>query len=82
MTYISRSSDFSSFIFCSEKHFSFIGKAQFRRAALSCDSSYLFCQKFLYGDSMTKQGIFPGNPQRKVKKYLRVGSKQIGMVER
>ena len=37
---ISRSSDFSSFIFCSEKHFSFIGKAQFRRATLSCDSSY------------------------------------------
>ena len=33
-------SDFSSFIFCSEKHFSFIGKAQFRRATLSCDSCY------------------------------------------
>ena len=41
MTYISWSSDFSSFIFCSETHFSFIGKAQFRRATLSCDSSYL-----------------------------------------
>ena len=41
MTYISRSGDFSSFIFCSEKHFSFIGKAQLRRATLSCDSSYL-----------------------------------------
>ena len=40
MTYISRSSDFSSFIFCSEKNFSFIGKAQFRRATLSCNSSY------------------------------------------
>ena len=35
MTYISWSSDFSSFIFCSEKHFSFIGKAQFRGATLS-----------------------------------------------
>ena len=32
---------FPSFIFCSEKHFSFIGKARFRRATLSCDSSYL-----------------------------------------
>ena len=32
MTYISWSSDFSLFIFCSEKHFSFIGKARFRRA--------------------------------------------------
>ena len=41
MTYISWSSDFSSFIFCCEKHFSFIGKAQFRQARLSCDSSYL-----------------------------------------
>ena len=28
------------FIFCSEKHFSFIGKARFRWATLSCDSSY------------------------------------------
>ena len=28
------------FIFCSERHFSFIGNARFRRAALSCDSSY------------------------------------------
>ena len=42
VTYISRSSDFSSFIFCSEKHFSFIGKAQFRRASLSCYSSYYY----------------------------------------
>ena len=40
MTDISWSSDFSSFSFCSEKHFSFIGKARFRRATLSCDSSY------------------------------------------
>ena len=31
---------FLSFIFCSEKHFSFIGKARFRQATLSCDSSY------------------------------------------
>ena len=35
-----RSSDLSFFNFCSEKHFSFIGKARFRRATLSCDSSY------------------------------------------
>ena len=42
--YISWFSDFSSFIFCSEKHFSFIGKAQFRRATLSCDSSYYTCR--------------------------------------
>ena len=34
---------FLSFLFCSEKHFSFIGKAQFRRAVLSCDSSYCYC---------------------------------------
>ena len=34
------SSDLSFFNFFSEKHFSFIGKAQFRRARLSCDSSY------------------------------------------
>ena len=31
---------FFSFFVCSEKHFSFVGKAQFRRATLSCDSSY------------------------------------------
>ena len=31
---------FLSFIFCSEKHFSFIGKAWFRRAVLSCYTSY------------------------------------------
>ena len=31
---------FSYFIFCSEKHFSFIGKEQFRRAMMSCNSSY------------------------------------------
>ena len=36
------SRDFSSFSICSEKHFSFIGKAQFMRAILSCDSSYCF----------------------------------------
>ena len=42
MTYISWSSDFSSSSFCSEKHFSFIGKARFRRAMLSCDSSYFY----------------------------------------
>ena len=35
MTYISQSSDLSSFIFCSEKHFSFIGKAWFRQLMLS-----------------------------------------------
>ena len=40
VTYISWSSDFSAIIFCSEKHFSFIGKARFRRATLSYDSSY------------------------------------------
>ena len=34
---------FLFFIFCSEKHFSFIGKARFRRATLSCDSSYFLC---------------------------------------
>ena len=32
---------FLSFIFCSEKHLSFIDKARFRRATLSCDSSYI-----------------------------------------
>ena len=57
MTYISRFSDFLSFIFCSEKHFSFIGKAQFRRAMLSCDSSYIpvflkLCTWFLHGLKM------------------------------
>ena len=36
-----RSSDLSFFNFCSEKHFSFIGKAWFRQTMLSCDSSYL-----------------------------------------
>ena len=35
-----RSSDLSFFNVCFEKHFSFIGKAQFRQATLSCDSSY------------------------------------------
>ena len=39
-----RSSDLSFFNFCSEKHFSFIGKARFRRATLSCDSSYETCR--------------------------------------
>ena len=39
MTYTSRFSDFS-FIFCSGKHFSFIGKAWFRRAVLSYDQGY------------------------------------------
>ena len=39
-----RSSDLSFFNFCSEKHFSFIGKARFRRATLSCDSSYFLCK--------------------------------------
>ena len=34
---------FLSFIFCSEKHFSFIGKAWFRRVTLSCDSFYILC---------------------------------------
>ena len=34
------SSDLSFFNVCSEKHSSFIGKARFRRATLSCDSSY------------------------------------------
>ena len=31
---------FFFYFFCSEKHFSVNGKAQFRRATLSCDSSY------------------------------------------
>ena len=31
-------------IFCSVNHFSFIGKAQCRRATLSCDSSYYTCR--------------------------------------
>ena len=35
-----RSSDLSFFNVCSEKHFSFIGKARLRRAMLSCHSSY------------------------------------------
>ena len=35
-----------SFIFCSEKHFSFIGKARFRWATLSCDSSYFSSFQF------------------------------------
>ena len=59
MTYISRSSDFSSLIFCFGKHFSFIGKAQFRQATLSCDSSY-----FANGDKNCRVGP---------KKYRRVG---------
>ena len=33
---------FLAFNFCSEKHFSFIGKAQFRRATLSSNSCYLW----------------------------------------
>ena len=37
----SYSSDFA-FIFLLQMHFSFIGKAQFRRATLFCDSSYLW----------------------------------------
>ena len=41
----SRSSDFLLLFFALKKHFSFFGKAQFRRAMLSCDSSYhsFFC---------------------------------------
>ena len=50
MTYISQSSDFSSFIFCAAKHFTFIGKAQFRQATLSCDSSYTVMET-TYADS-------------------------------
>ena len=49
MTYVSRSSNFSSFIFCSDKHFSFIGKAKFRGATLSCNSSYVgFVMRLLF----------------------------------
>ena len=45
-----RSSDLSFFNVCSEKHSSFIGKAWFRRATLSCDSSY-FVMETTYADS-------------------------------
>ena len=41
-----RSSDLSFFNICSEKHFSFIGKARFRLATLSCNSSYFSCPNF------------------------------------
>ena len=42
-----RSSDLSFFNVCSEKHFSFIGKARFRRATLSC--CYLnFWENFIF----------------------------------
>ena len=41
--HVIRSSDLSFFNVCSEKYFSFIGKARFRRATLSCDSSYWYC---------------------------------------
>ena len=34
-------SEFSSFILCSQKHFSFIGKVRSRQVMLSFDSSYL-----------------------------------------
>ena len=37
------------FFFCSEKHFSFISKAQFRRATLSCDSAYLCWAPYVTG---------------------------------
>ena len=50
------SSDLSSFNVCSEKHFSFIGKARFRQATLSCDSSYLvfvFFHSYLFYLSWT-----------------------------
>ena len=46
MSYFWKMSQFNTvqwFVFfnvCSEKHFSFIGKLRFRRATLSCDSSY------------------------------------------
>ena len=36
------------FNFCSEKHFSFISKARFRRATLSCNSSYLPCKAGIF----------------------------------
>ena len=35
-----KSSDFTFLYFCTQKRFSFIGKAWFRWATLSCDSSY------------------------------------------
>ena len=35
------SSDFELDFFLPQMHFSFIGKARFRRATLSCDSSYI-----------------------------------------
>ena len=35
--------------FCSEKQFSFIGKARSRRATLSCDCSYLVSRLILKG---------------------------------
>ena len=48
---------FLFFIFCSEKHFSFIGKAWFMRPMLSCDSSYfytVFCTIYKYKTKMYK----------------------------
>ena len=48
-----RCSDLSFSNFCSEKHFSFIGEAQFRRATLSCDSSYS-CMLIPFKDIMSE----------------------------
>ena len=45
MTCISWSSDVLLLFFCTEKHFSFIDKAWFRRATLYCDSSYFLIKK-------------------------------------
>ena len=64
---------FLSFILCSEKHFSFIGKAWFRRATTFCDSSYYltkshqkqgcpsvaFTQKF--ANRLSKNATLPWN---------------------
>ena len=52
------SRDLSFFNFCSEKHFSFISKARFRRAMLSCDSSYFMSEYFKFLHLFMVKGIF------------------------
>ena len=52
-----RSSDYAFFYFCSKKHLSFIGKALFRRATLSCDCSYLLSSpvmQTIYGETWSE----------------------------
>ena len=62
------------FFFCSEKHFSFIGKAWFRRATLSCDSSYLSAARIQIGHKTAvfwsvKNWICLGKSQWKVREF-------------